>query len=358
MKKTLLFCCLIYSLMACQSETIPLYVGTYTSGDSEGIYTLPFNQTTGEVGEAVLVAKTVNPSYMVFSPDKKYLYAVGETNEFKNKNTGLVKAFKVMENGELVLINSVDSGGAHPCHVAINPEGTQVAVSNYSGGTISIFNISENGALEEAVQVFDHNTTTEKSHVHSAAFINNDLFVADLGRNSIFQYNKNQGLYKLKSSSVVPFEPNSGPRHFTFTKDHDFLYVINEYANSVSSSKFENGEFDFIAHTSTLDNNQAESFCADIHLSPSGNHLYGSNRGENSIVVFDRNTENGELSKTQSISVEGDWPRNFTLSPNGKFLLVANQKSENISVFSVDEKSGKLTFEHSFKLPIPVCLIF
>jgi len=103
---------------------------------------------------------------------------------------------------------------------------------------------------------------------------------------------------------------------------------------------------------------KGESYCADIHLSKDEKFLYGSNRGENSIVVFKRNTSNGNLQKIQSISVEGNWPRNFTLAPNGKFLLVANQKSKNISVYSLNKSTGVLQFLYSKDFPTPVCLLF
>ena len=357
--KNFLITCLTFCFFGCQSESIPLYIGTYTSGDSEGIYYLPFNQETGEIGVSNLAATIKNPSFLTYSPDKKFVYAVGEIGDYNGEKTGAVTAFKVLSNGSLEQINTVASEGEHPCHVVMNPEGTRIAVSNYSGGTLSIYTIKANGGLEEASQVFDHNTPKDKSHVHSAAFVGDYLYAADLGRNSIYQYKITDGSYVLKSPSIVTFEPNAGPRHFTFSSKNDFLYVIHEYANTVTSLKHANGVFELISHSSTLESpGTTESYCADIHLSNSGKNVYGSNRGENSIVVFDRNLENGKLSKAQSIRVEGDWPRNFTLSPNGKFLLVANQKSENISVFSVDQKNGQLSFQSEFKFPSPVCLIF
>jgi len=61
----------------------------------------------------------------------------------------------------------------------------------------------------------------------------------------------------------------------------------------------------------------------------------------------------------QTVSVEGNWPRNFAIDPTGKFLLVANQKSEDITVFKIDQPSGKLAFT-GIKVPnqSPVCLQF
>ena len=98
--------------------------------------------------------------------------------------------------------------------------------------------------------------------------------------------------------------------------------------------------------------------CADIHISKDERFVYGSNRGENTIAVFERNTKNGKLNKIQSMSVHGSWPRNFAIDPTGKFLLVANLKTENIAVFSIDKNAGTLTYLHDFKTPEPICLLF
>jgi 6-phosphogluconolactonase len=101
------------------------------------------------------------------------------------------------------------------------------------------------------------------------------------------------------------------------------------------------------------------SYCADVHVSPSGRFLYGSNRGHNSIVVFEINPRTGKLKLVEHVSTEGDWPRNFTLDPSGKFLLVANQRSENVVTFSIDHGSGRLSpAGHYEQIPSPVCLKF
>tara|TARA_R110001583_G_scaffold149413_1_gene301519 strand:+ start:6819 stop:7901 length:1083 start_codon:yes stop_codon:yes gene_type:complete len=359
MKKIILWFVLSISFISYSQNETTLYIGTYTDGESEGIYKMPFNETTGNFGALQVVAKTTNPSYLAYSPNKKYVYAVGEINNFKNETSGFVSAYKVTEDGFLQLLNTVSSKGAHPCHISIDSTGKKAVVSNYTGGTVALFSINIDGSLGEANQVFNHNTTTETSHAHSAQFYKDRLFVADLGRNAVFEYKNTANTYKLVTPSIVPIENNSGPRHFALTKNGDFMYIINEYANTITLASKKNDVFKFIGSTSTLDStHKAESFSADIHLSKNEEFLYGSNRGENSIVVFKRNLSTGNINKIQTSNVQGNWPRNFTLSPNGKFLLVANQKSENISVFKVHKNSGKLFFLQSIHVPTPVYLLF
>ncbi|MEP3838147.1 MAG: lactonase family protein [Algibacter sp.] len=341
-------------LLNCKPQTTTLYVGTYTKGDSEGIYKFDFNMETGELSNRQLAVAVANPSFISFSPNKKVIYAVGEGQ------SSAITAFKLNEDGSLTLINSENSNGKGPCHVDINEFGRKAVVSNYGGGTISIYALNENGSLNKASQIFNHNEAGEKpAHAHSAQFRKDDLFVSDLGRNRLYQYKLNNNVYELESESIIKIEGNPGPRHFSITKDGNFIYMINEYGGSITSVKKTDSGFEQIDFDSTLDvNYTGKNKCADIHLSKDERFLYGSNRGENSIAVFKRDTNNGTIDKIQNISVHGDWPRNFTLDPTGKFLLVANRKSNNIAVFNIDSTTGKLSFLQDFKTPEPVCLLF
>ncbi|GAA4232890.1 lactonase family protein [Postechiella marina] len=344
---------LALTLFNCTAQKNSLYVGTYTKGESEGIYKLDFNTKTGVLSNKILAIKTENPSFIAFSPNKKYIYAVGEGE------TSAITAFKVNNNKTLTYINKESSNGKGPCHVAVNNAGNKAVVSTYGGGTASVYSINTDGSLKKASQTFNHNTDNKKARAHSAQFYKDDLFVSDLGRNALYQYKLNDDNYTLKSESIIKMDGNPGPRHFAISKDGEFIYIINEYGASITSVKKTNDGFKQIDHDSTLRADYTgKNSCADIHLSPDERFLYGSNRGENSIAVFKRDTETGTIEKIQNISVNGDWPRNFTLDPTGKFVLVANQKSENISVYSINKNTGKLMFLHDIKVPSPVCLLF
>jgi len=253
----------------------------------------------------------------------------------------------------------VSSNGAYPCHIQLNEDNSKVAVSNYSGGTVSVHSISKNGEISPATQVIDHNKGSEQSHAHSAKFFKKNLFIADLGLNSFSQYQLANTDHKFQLKANYAIENNAGPRHFEIAKKGKFIYVINELNSTISILKKKKDRYDFFQNISTLDSGfDGKSFCDVIHLSKDGHFLYGSNRGENSIAVFKINKRNGEIKKTQTISTNGDWPRNFTLSPDGNYLLAANQRSKNISVFRVNKETGDLIFLHSVDSPTPSCLLF
>lgn len=364
MKKIILTAVALVLTMACAEkiEEKPMYtlfVGTYTDGDSEGIYTYAFDAKTGELSNQKLAAKLTNPSYLAISEDKNNLYAVQETADFDSLGGG-VTAFS-LNDGVLELQNSMGTQGAHPCHVSLSGDG-HLAVANYTGGNLSVFALNDDGSLADNPQIIDHKPldTVKTSHAHMAQFDAYGLMVTDLGLDAIKRYVKKDGTFVPAEQPSIPFADGAGPRHFTYGKNGKMLYVINELNSTISVfENVENGNYQEIQVVPTLAADfDGESFCADLHLSPDGKFLYGSNRGENTIVIFAVDEDSGQLELVGRESVHGDWPRNFSMDPSGEFLLVANKKTSNIAVFQRDKENGTLTFLNEISHPNPVCLVF
>ena len=360
-KRSLIIVIVTFLILACKKEKVQymeVFIGTYTDGSSEGIYTLKFDPQTGTLDSLQLKALLPNPSFLALSDDREYLYAVQETADYDSLGGG-VSAFK-LEDGGLKLLNSKGSGGAHPCHITLSGHG-QLAVSNYTGGNVGIFDLSENGGLGIR-QLLQHNPsdTIGVAHAHKAHFNEDGLFVADLGLDALKRYDKQPHGWISAHQATLELPEGAGPRHFEFNTDKSFLYVINELNSTITVFKRDDeGSYNPVQTESTLAIDfKGESFCADIHLSPDGKFLYGSNRGENTIVIFSVDATSGKIGLVGRESVRGDWPRNFTLSPDGNHLLVANQKSNNISVFDRNKETGELKYTNQFEIATPVCLVF
>ncbi|MFC2110252.1 lactonase family protein [Bacteroidota bacterium] len=339
------------------SQNIPMYVGGYTTGESEGIYQFQFNTKTGELSEKKLLTKATNPSYLVLSPKKDFLYTVSEGVDKENSNSGGVTSYRFKENGTLEKTAKVSSNGKGPCHLGINKKGDKLIVSNYVGGNFSVFPISD-GIIKEAVQIVNLNGGKNTAHTHSGQFHKNELFVADLGVNTLEHYRFNKKRYiAQKSISMVA---KSGPRHFIVTKKRDYIYIINEYGGTITTLKKQGNSYVRAGKdvSTVKEGYEGRISCADIHLSNDEKFIYGTTRGENTIAVFKRNKKDGSIEQIQNISTHGNWPRNFTLSPKGNYLLIANKLSSNITVFSVNKKTGKLTYKHEVNSPNPSCLKF
>src|SRR5690606_36356969 len=189
-------------------------------------------------------------------------------------------------------------------------------------------------------QILDHGAldSTRTSHAHMARFSNEGLYVADLGLDALMRYQNLEGSFVPGAQRSLPFAQGAGPRHFDFGRDGRYLYVINELDSSISVFERDGRDrYVEIQVVGSVDpSHEGANSCADIHLSPDGRFLYGSNRGENTLVIFAVDADSGTLSLVGRESTGGDWPRNFTMHPSGNFLLVANQRSGNIVVFRRD----------------------
>ncbi len=362
--------CLFLLYNQAEAKKHILYVGTYTKGATEGIFVYKFNDQTGRLVNMKKPTVSNNPSFLAISPNKKFLYAVGEVDNLDANQSGGISAFRIEPDFSLVLINHVLSHGSNPCHVSLSPDGKRLVASNYSAGNLSFFNVNPDGSLSEMVQRIQHEGSgpfperQTSPHAHSARFdaTGKLMYAADLGIDELKIYDVPEGdkLFVPRAQPFVKMAPGAGPRHFDFSSDGRFIYVINELSSTVTVLMKYGAEWKTIQNVRTLPKDfKGESWCADIHISTDGRFVYGSNRGHNSIAVFKRDVTNGKLELIDNTPVEGNWPRNFTIDPTNRFLLVANQKSNDITIFKIDPASGKLRFT-GYKIPneSPVCLQF
>src|SRR5207237_5009613 len=130
-----------------ESREVNLYVGTYTSGKSEGIYIYRMNMDTGGL-KLFKAVKAVNPSFLASHPGKRNLYAVNEITEFAGKSSGAVSAFALdSKSGDLNFLNQQPSLGADPCNVIVDRTGRIVLVANYTGGSVTVFPLQDDGRI-------------------------------------------------------------------------------------------------------------------------------------------------------------------------------------------------------------------
>lgn len=363
----LVFAC---ALLAPVQPTHHLFVGTYNSPISEGIYRLTFDSATGKLGDPVLAAKMTNPSFLAIHPNGTKLYAVGEVGESGKRKGGAIAAFNLLPKGELNQINDQSTVGGGPCHVTLDPAGTTVLVANYGGGSVVSYRVGADGALGEPASFIQHKGTSvnkqrqEAPHAHS---INTDpsgafVYAADLGLDQVLIYklDKATGALAPADPAHVAVAKGSGPRHFCFHPTGKFAFVINELANTITAFTHNprTGALTAYQTISTLPSDfKGNSYTAEVVAHPSGKFIYGSNRRGDSIAAFTVDPESGTLALAGFATQGIKEPRNFIVDPTGKWLLVANQNADSIIVFEIDQKTGvpKPT-AISAKVGKPVCL--
>ncbi|MDH6356705.1 lactonase family protein [Parabacteroides sp. PF5-9] len=342
-----------------------LLIGTYTMGASEGLYVYQLNTMTGEAAY-VSMAKVDNPSYLVSTPDNRFIYAVTENNG----NPSYANAFSFdPESGQLTFINRSETAGASPCNMTVDTAGNHVVTANYGGGSISVFDTNTEGALSPVKQVITFSGQgTEKGrqnapHLHCVKFSPDGkyLFATDLGTDHIYRFetthSEKEPFIKEDSRTSFKVTDGSGPRHIEFHPSGKYLYLINELAGTVTGFLYNNGNLKEI-QTIVADTLNAKG-SGDIAITPDGQFVYASNRLKgDGVAIFALNQKDGKLAKT-GYQPTGVHPRNMVITPNGKFLLVANKDSHNIQLFAINPENGALTdIQKDILLDSPVCLKF
>ena len=345
-----------------KTENMTFYVGTYTKKDSKGIYKYAISPD-GKLSKIGLMAEIINPTFLTKSKDHKTLFAVGETD---THGTGFISSFKI-EKDSLQLLSKEKTGGAGPCFVAINND-NYVLTANYSGGNVGLLKADISGKLHPLLFVQQHSgkgTTNrqQRPHAHSAWFhpTKNEVISVDLGTNELWfsKIDKTKNELVFTNQKKLKMADGAGPRHLTFHPNNKWMYVLNELNNTVSLIKEKDNIYYIESTIPTLPSDFTDfSKAADIHISDDGKFLYTSNRGHESIAIFEVNAENGNLKNIGYEDVLGHHPRNFSLSPDNKFLLVANQDTNNIISFKRNTTTGKLTFVDEVFAPTPVCILF
>jgi 6-phosphogluconolactonase len=359
------------------TEPQPLvYVGTYTEGElrgrpnlGRGIYTFRFT------GEGVLetfglTAEMRNPSYLAFDYSQRALFAVSEVRETDGVPGGTVNAYTIGPSGELKFLNKNPSGGLDPCHLAVS-EAHCVFVSNYTSGSLSVLPILAGGVLGTPCDTRQHlgagsdRVRQDRPHVHSALFdpCRRHVYVCDLGLDRIMIYGLDPATLRLTETRVpVTTKRRSGPRQFALHPNRKYLYLLNELDSTITAYlvKSDASCIDLLQTISTVPRYYwRPNLASEIRISPSGRHLYSSNRGHDSIAIYSVSLHDGSLSLLGHEKTLGRTPRSFDISPEGDYLVVANQGSDILVVFRMDPLSGRLQRTgNRAKVPSPVCVRF
>jgi len=362
------------------AEEVLVYIATYTRGvmvatytrcKSEGIYVYRMDPSSGTLEFSSKATGVNNPSFLAIDPQQRYLYAVNEVMEFADKPTGAVSAFSIdPRTGELTYLNKQPSHGTGPCYLSVDKTGRYVLVANYFGGSVTVLPIQDDGRLGDATDFVQHQGSSinpqrqEGPHPHSIILdpANRYAFVPDLGLDKIMIYklDLNQGKLKPNDEPWVRIKAGAGPRHFTFHPSGRYAYLINELDPTLIAFTYDetHGTLREVQTVPALPEDFAgRNLCADVHVTPSGKFLYGSNRGHDSIVIYAIDEGTGKLTYVGHEQTQGKTPRSFAIDPTGTLLLAANKNTDTTITFRINQKTGELTSTgHIAEVPTPVCI--
>jgi 6-phosphogluconolactonase len=338
-----------------RAEQIPLYLGTNGPAGLFGTFDL----ATGTLGPLTPLPALTNSAWIVADPARNRLQVLSEVS------TGQIGTFSI-DARQVVTAPATfaATGGGFPTHAALAPNGRTLALAHYTGGAVASFALNSDGTLGARVSLLSQThfsnvnpARQEAPHPHGAHFTPDGaiLLVPDLGADRVYIYQVNATTSALTAHPTQPYltvPPGSGPRHGAFSPDGAQFYVANELTNTVSTFAYapSNATTPFTslgAPVSTLPaGTTVTNTVAEIAVHPAGHTVYVSNRGHESLAVFDRAASTGALTIRRHVPCGGVQPRHFTLSPDARWLLCAHQQSQSLTVFNV-ATDGNLTALHT-----------
>jgi 6-phosphogluconolactonase len=314
------------------------------------IYSLDANEA--RLTLAGEMATSGEPGALTTDSKRRFLFAAF-------RSTGELAAFRIdPKTGKLTHINTVPAG-ADPAHISTDKAVKHLFTAYYVAGKITVHAIGEDGSIsKEPKQTV---TTKEKAHAVVLDPDEHALLVPHTGPNVIYAFpwlKKDGELWATNTVFRTEFATpkNTGPRHAIFHPTLEInggvdataqvVYVANEQGGSVTMYHAILNPINWLLQAqqtvSTLPADfKGENACAEIRLHPSNRFLYVSNRGHDSIAMFQIDKFTGKLTALGQTATEKT-PRSFDLDPSGKFLFAAGESSGKLAGYRVDEATGRL----------------
>lgn len=347
-----------------------VFVSAFAAGKAGAIHAYQLDPESGELSLLRRTADVEHPFFLALSSDNEYLYSI-HAKVFGGKEHEQVAAYKVIgDSGELKLLNRRSALGTAACYLDVDSTGKTVIVANYSTGSVASFPVQPDGSLGESSSFIQHRGSsvnkTRQTGPHAHCFVispdNRYAFAADLGLDQVLCYRLDAATATLTPNRqpYVRTPPGGGPRHLTFHPNGQHVYVINELENTVTMFDYET-ESGMLIQRQTIATLPAgfegTSHTADVKVTPDGRYLYGTNRGHDSIAAY-RLDDDGRLSLIAIEPSLGKGPQNLAIAAGGKLLLCANMPGKNVVVFRIDPKTGKLkSVGEPTAMPSPSCIM-
>ncbi|MFC7212639.1 lactonase family protein [Saliphagus sp. GCM10025334] len=336
-------------------------VGTYSAATDESVHTVAVDPDTGSMTRLDAAVAGPDPTFVAFHPSGAYLYAA-----VREEEEGAVQSYEVdRDTGELTERDSASSGATGPCYCSVDETGQFLLVAHYTGGAISMLPLDLDGRIGSPCEVIEHRGSSidpdrqTAPHPHSITLgpENRFAYVPDLGTDQVHIYAVDRDGASLSRAGVVDCSPGSGPRHLSFSADGEQVYLINELDSTVTVlDRQSDGLLTDCSTVSTVPSDVDEdNKTAEIATHPSGDYVYGSNRGLDTIVTF--TVDETTITRLDQTPTGGEWPRHFAIAPNGEFLFVENRHTNEIVAFDVDTTTGSLSpIDESLSIQEPVCM--
>ena len=337
------------------------YVGTYTHGNSKGIYIYDLDVENGRAIERKVVPIN-NPSYIKKSHNGKYLYSISDEG---------VQSFKILPDGDLEPMNSASICGMRGCYLSTDKLDRYLFVGGWHDGKVTVMRLNEDGTIGEMTDEIFHKgigSVAERNfrpHVNCVNITPDQKYLCavDLGVDQVKIYKFNDETGKITLVDMLRCELESAPRIIKFSPDGRFAYLICELKNYISVYSYKDGPrgpvFELVQTISTLNEYHSKGSAACVlRFSRDWNYVLCSNAGDNSVGIFKIDRETGMLEKICILPVSGDYPKAADFFPDNRHIMALNHESNTMTIFRINyEKKYFSLWGKPLKVETPNCIL-
>jgi 6-phosphogluconolactonase len=331
------------------------YVGCYTTeqrhGRGDGIHVYRVDPVSGTLSPLQQLGDLVNPSFLITSPDQRFLYSVHGDQRYAT-------SFRIdPSTGTIVPLNQGDTGGINGVCQALSHNGKFLIVANYGSSTVAVLPVRPTGELSDRTQLVTlegnpgpHRVEQTASHPHQVVFDPSGRFVLvpdkGLDRVFVFRFDESSGRLTPTEQGSLQTRAGSGPRHLAFHPSLPVVYVLHELSSTTATCAWDpnSGALKPLRILPTLPPDfTGESTGAEIAVAAGGRFVYCSNRGHDSIAIYTVNPRSGLLVSAGWAPSLGKTPRYIGFEPAGRFLYSANEQGDTVTAFRAESRTGALT---------------
>ncbi|MFJ9173833.1 lactonase family protein [Streptomyces sp. NPDC102360] len=326
-----------------------LYVGTW--GGSQ-VHAIRFDPVRGTMSPLGVMAEA-SSNWVTVHPTRPVLYVAGA------EQGGFVRTFRIDDSSGTLrrtgeLQTEADPGGSGGLSY-LGLDADTLLVADFATGSAATVPVHRDGGLGAVASTVRHtgsgpNPRQAGPHTHHVVIAPGRRFalVADFGADRVFVHRYDPNTRRMGASSVGHYAtaPGSGPRRLAFHPRGRTAYLLNELTADIETLSWDPRTGTLAPRqllTTNAPGHTGTTSAAELAVGRDGRHVYVSNRGDNTLVVFAIDQRTGLLTEAQRLPCGGVTPWSFSLHPEGRWLFVANKASGTVDLFQVDPASGRLT---------------
>ena len=329
-----------------------LLIGTHAKAGDQGFYgawdklkSLKISKLLDRTGTSIVLQRG--------SSSVIYTCGVGDQGE-----DGLIHCFD-LKSGEL--LKTISSGDSRPCYLSLSKCQKFLFVANIRNGSVCSFKLCDKGVPLVLISTVKVKPITKRFAPHACVVSPEGkfLFVPDISGNRLCRLKIDNGVLSYMDSLYSEYF--TGPRHITFDPIGKSAYLVNQMGEAVSILSYKSGKLSFVKNVQSLPSDQLNinNHIAEIKIHPSGKFVYASNRGHDSLVLYQRDLETGMLTYDQCFSSGGEAPWSFAISSDGAQLFCSNNMSNNLVRYKIEQETGAIyAKEEVLKVANPCCVVY